>query len=234
LKISPEERAWSTQIQSMFAGIAGRYDLMNRLMTLGQDRSWRKQVIQLARIPPDGRLLDLGAGTGDLGRDAIYHDPSVQVVAADFTLEMMRTGKMRAGSTSIQWSAADALHLPYADESFAAVVSGFLLRNVSNLQQCLEEQRRILRPGGWLVALDTTRPRPGWFSPLVNFHLHTVIPGLGGWITGDSQAYSYLPSSTEGFLSAEALSYRLLKAGFREISFQRFMFGTIAIHRGRK
>lgn len=218
----------------MFSRIAWRYDLMNRLMTLGQDQHWRREVVRQANIPVNGWALDLGAGTGGLGREALRFDPGCHVVAADFTLAMIRTGKKRAGLNRIYWCSADALRLPYPDESFDAIVSGFLLRNVSRIQQCLAEQRRVLKPGGWLVSLDTTQPTAGLFSPIVNLHLHRLIPFLGRWIVGDGYAYTYLPESTERFLSAESLASLLITVGFREVSFRRLMFGTIAIHRGMK
>ena len=228
------EQGWDDQIQTMFARIAKRYDLMNRLMTFGQDQRWRREVIRQARVPANGWLLDLGAGTGELGRQALRAISGCRVIAADFTLEMMRTGKQQPNPADVYWCSANALCLPYPDGTFDAIVSGFLLRNVGDIQQCLAEQYRVLKPGGWLVALDTTRPTAGIFTPLVNFHLHTTIPFLGIWITGDKQAYSYLPASTERFLPAEELASCLLSAGFRQISFQRYMFGTIAIHRGMK
>jgi demethylmenaquinone methyltransferase/2-methoxy-6-polyprenyl-1,4-benzoquinol methylase len=229
-----DEQVWESQIQALFARIAGRYDLMNRLMTLGQDRRWRRQVLHLAQIPTGGWLLDLGAGTGDLARAASHDKPASHVVASDFTMEMMRAGKGQAGSSAILWCSANALHLPYPQDSFDAVVSGFLLRNVSDACACLAEQRRVLKAGGWLVALDTTLPRPGVFTPSVHFHLQRVIPALGRWIARDGRAYTYLSDSTEHFLSAEKLSFLLINAGFRQVSFRRMMFATIAIHRGMK
>lgn len=236
-ELTDTERA--RYVQKMFTRIAPRYDLMNRLMTGGQDVRWRKNVIRQTALPPGGRLLDLGAGTGDLAREAVRHNTDVQAVAADFTLEMMRIGRQRMrdqdGSQPVQsWAAADALHLPFVDEYFDAVVSGYLLRNVIDLRTCLLEQWRVLKPGGWLVALDTTRPRRTLLTPFINFHLHTVIPWLGGLLTGEKDAYTYLPETTENFLSAEQLSERLISAGFSLVGFRRYMLGTMAIHWGRK
>lgn len=227
-----EERA--KYVQAMFARIANRYDLMNRLMTAGQDRVWRREVISRANLPAEGRLLDLGAGTGDLALEALRQQPDCQPIAADFTLEMMRVGKRRKNAGFIEWAAADALSIPFRDDTFDAVVSGYLLRNVTDVRQALREQFRVLKPGGRIVALDTTRPQSGPLSPVINLHMHRVIPTLGRLVTGDSQAYSYLPSSTEGFLSAEQLSERFLMAGFHEVGFRRLMMGTMAIHWGVK
>ena len=217
----------------MFARIAPHYDRMNRLMTAGQDVRWRQEAIRRSALPPGGRMLDLGAGTGDLAAEALRQFPGRVVIAADFTVEMMTIGRTLKDA-SLAWSAADALQLPFADASFDALVSGYLLRNVSSLQQALGEQHRVLKPGGRLVALDTTRPPRSPLSPLINFHLHTVIPALGQLLTGEAEAYTYLPDSTQEFLSAEQLAARLVQAGFRQVGFRRLMFGTMALHWGVK
>ena len=226
-------------VQGMFARIARRYDFMNRAMTVGQDVRWRREVIQRAALPPYGRLLDLGAGTGDLAREALRQSPGIRALAADFTLEMMRVGKSRpakqlAEAQRLDWSAADAQALPLPDDTFDAVVSGYLLRNVSNLALSLSEQRRVLKPGGRIVALDTAPPLHNSLEPFIRFHLHTVIPALGQWITGHADAYQYLPDSTESFLEPERLAARLLETGFEQVAFHRLMFGTMVIIWGRK
>jgi demethylmenaquinone methyltransferase/2-methoxy-6-polyprenyl-1,4-benzoquinol methylase len=233
--LSGSERA--QYVQEMFTRIAPRYDLMNRLMTVGQDVSWRREVIRRAALPSSGRLLDLGAGTGDLAREALRQYPDCQPVAADFTLSMMQIGKQRIGddqSTRLDWSAADALHLPFPTRVFDAVVSGFLMRNVTDVRDSLAEQYRVLAPGGRIVILDTTPPPATPIAPLIRFHLHTIIPTLGRLIAGQAEAYTYLPDSTEGFLEPEQLSARLMDAGFRQVGFHRRMLGTIAIHWGVK
>ena len=227
--LTGQERA--RYVQNMFTRIARHYDLMNRLMTGAQDVRWRKQVIKLARLTSNARLLDLGAGTGDLAREALSQQPSAKVTAADFTLEMMRIGQSRG---ALNWSAADALKLPFADKTFDAVVSGFLMRNVIDVSQALKEQFRVLKPGGRIVILDTTHPKRNLLSPFIWIHMHVVIPTLGGMISGVRDAYTYLPDSTEGFLTAENLAARMAAAGFKNINFKRLMFGTIAIHHGEK
>jgi demethylmenaquinone methyltransferase/2-methoxy-6-polyprenyl-1,4-benzoquinol methylase len=221
-------------VQGMFSRIARRYDLMNRLMTAGQDSRWRREVIRTTGLAENGRLLDLGAGTGDLAWESQRQYPGSQPVAADFTLEMMQVGKRRPNMPSLDWSAADALRLPFLSEAFDAVVSGFLLRNVMDVPQALSEQYRVLKPGGRVVVLDTTRPSRNLLSPLINFHLHSIIPFLGKIIAGASEAYTYLPESTEAFLQAEQLAVYISQAGFKEVGFRRLMFGTVAIHWGRK
>jgi len=215
----------------MFTRIAGRYDLMNRLMTGGQDVRWRRKVIRLARLEAGSRLLDVGAGTGDLAREARAQCPGARVVAADFTLAMLRAGRKRG---PLDFAAADALRLPFGDSSFEAVVSGFFVRNVIDLQKALQEQHRLLKDGGRIVILDTTRPKRNILSPLIRLHMHVVIPFLGSLLTGTKEAYQYLPETTEGFVTAEELAARMASAGFRKIGYQRLMFGTIAVHWGEK
>ncbi len=221
-------------VQEMFARIAPRYDLMNRLMTAGQDIAWRREVIRRTALPKSGHLLDLGAGTGDLGREALRQFPGSQVVLADFTIEMMKIGLVRQHSEHPNWSACDALRLPFPTRSFDAVVSGFLLRNVSDIDQTLREQYRVLKPGGRIGCLDTTRPRKSLLTPLINVHLNMVIPAVGEIFAGEPDAYTYLPVSTEQYLDAEQLAARMLAVGFKRVGFRRLMFGTIAIHWGIK
>jgi len=219
-------------VQSIFTRIARRYDLMNRLMTAGQDIAWRKEVIRRAGLAPQARLLDLGAGTGDLAREAQTQQPQAHILAADFTLAMMQAG--RKDSDRFGWAASDALNLPFGSGQFNAVISGFLMRNVVDSLAALREQFRVLVPGGRIVILDTTRPRRNLLSPFIWFHMHVIIPTLGTLLSGQRDAYTYLPDSTEAFLTAEDLAARLAAVGFQKIGFKRLMFGTIAMHWAEK
>jgi len=229
LEYTGKERA--DRVQKMFAKIAGRYDLMNRLMTAGQDVRWRKTVIAHAQLEAGDSLLDIGAGTGDLAREALKQQPACHPIAADFTLQMMVAGKKHG---PLDWSTADALYLPFPDERFDAVVSGYLMRNVTDVMRALSEQYRVLKPGGRIVILDTTRPRKNILTPFINIHLTYIIPFLGGLLTGERDAYTYLPDSTKGFLSAEELAAKMQEAGFKNVNFSVEMFGTMAIHWGYK
>lgn len=231
-KSSGDEHA--RYVRELFSRIAPHYDLMNRLMTAGRDLAWRREVIRLAALPGQGRLLDLGAGTGDLAREALRQYPDCQPVAADFSMEMMKIGYSKSQNTGITWAAADARKLPFPDDYFNTVVSGFLLRNVSDISQVLQEQLRVLKPGGRLVALDTTQPSRTLFTPFVKIHLHYVIPFLGRLVARQAEAYQYLPESTESFLNAFQLAARLINVGLIKVAFVMTMFDTIAIHWGQK
>lgn len=221
-------------IRRMFGRIAGRYDLMNRLMTLGQDKRWRREATRRLEILPGALVLDAGAGTGDIAFEILHSRADVRVVASDLTPEMIAVGRRRPGAGRILWVVADAEYLPFAADAFDGLISGFLLRNVADLGHSLSEQRRVLRPQGCAVSLDTTPPRCSLLLPFLKFHLRVVIPLLGRIVAGDAEAYTYLPVSTEGFLEAGRLAERMRAAGFTEVGFVRRMLGTMAIHWGKK
>jgi demethylmenaquinone methyltransferase/2-methoxy-6-polyprenyl-1,4-benzoquinol methylase len=147
-------------------------------------------------------------------------------------LRMMQVGQQRGVFENC--SLADALMLPFPDHTFDAVVSGFLVRNVSSVEATLHEQFRVLKNGGRIVVLDTTSPRRNLLSPIIWVHMHAVIPLLGGLVSGMRDAYTYLPDTTEHFLTAESLSALMSAAGFKNVAFRRRMFDTIAIHWGDK
>ncbi len=218
-------------IRRMFDRIAPRYDLLNRVMSLGFDRYWRREVIQLANLPAGGLLLDAATGTGDLAREAARWVPGARVTGIDFSAVMLRLAALTP--FPVRWALADAVRLPFADGTFDAVVSGFLLRNVPDSGRALHEQFRVLKPGGRVVCLDTSPPS-GPLAPFQRAYMGRVIPILGRILAGEDAAYRYLPRSTERFLSAEKLAARMREAGFGRVGFRRKMFGAAAIHWGTK
>jgi demethylmenaquinone methyltransferase/2-methoxy-6-polyprenyl-1,4-benzoquinol methylase len=162
----------------MFGRIAGRYDLLNRLMTFGQDGAWRRETISMIRDHKPTRILDLGAGTGDLAAEAHRQNPEALVVACDFVPEMISVGIQRHAERSISWVIADADRLPFALGAFDAVVSGFLLRNLGDLPRSLSEQARVVRSGGKFAALDTTPTGGGWMRPIIRRQCLRILAGF--------------------------------------------------------
>ncbi|GMQ77901.1 MAG: bifunctional demethylmenaquinone methyltransferase/2-methoxy-6-polyprenyl-1,4-benzoquinol methylase UbiE [Anaerolineae bacterium] len=221
-------------VQGMFARIARRYDLMNRLMTGGQDVRWRRKVIQQANLHEDGKLLDIATGTGEIAMEGLRKHPKILAIGGDFTFEMMVVGKQDPQRQGIKWTGADTLSLPFPDDLFDAVTSGFLMRNVVDVPGALREQTRVTKPGGRVVILESSPPKRNFLRPFIRLHLNYVIPALGQLITGHGDAYRYLPDSTQQFHSPESLADIMEQVGLRGVKYDLYMFGTIAIHSGRK
>jgi demethylmenaquinone methyltransferase/2-methoxy-6-polyprenyl-1,4-benzoquinol methylase len=221
-------------VQKMFDAIAGRYDLMNRVMTMGQDQKWRRFVVNKAGDPGDGLTLDLATGTGDIGALMSETYPRAKVVGGDFSLNMLREAQHRFSDKQISWQACDANTLPFANDTFESVTFGYLLRNVDDALKVLKEVRRVLRPGGKVVCLDTTPPAKNILYPFVRFYFKYGIPVLGRLIADDEAAYAYLTGSTMGFYNAEQLAALFSEAGYLNVGYKKFMFGTIGVHWGEK
>lgn len=236
MSVLPPSEEKAVYVNRMFAQIAPRYDLMNRLMTGFQDVRWRREVVSLAELTDGASLLDVGTGTGDIAREALARHPSIEAVGSDFTFEMMEVGRRDLARSSTgfmpRFIQADALSLPFPSDRFDAVVSGFLLRNVADLDRALREQVRVTRPGGRVVCLETTPPPNSILGPLVRFHMFTLIPTLGRILSPNGQAYDYLPQSTLRFPEPEALKRRMELAGLRHVFYHKLNFGTVAIHVG--
>jgi len=222
------------QQQSMFTRLAGRYDLMNHLISGWQDNSWRRNAVKQAALPNSGRLLDIGTGTGMMAFEAANQYPSSQIIASDLTLPMMEVGRRVNPRAGLDWSASEATMLPFPSDSFDAVVSGFLSRNLGDLYQGLTEQYRVLKPGGKIAVLETTRRQKNILTPLIRFYMYRLIPAFSKLITGNKEDYFYLYESTESFLRAEELAAYLSAVGFKKVLFKRLMFGMIAVHWGEK
>ncbi len=227
----PEEIQHTRKVRTMFGQIAQRYDLLNRVMTFGQDIRWRKEAIRKLELKSGPQwVLDAGTGTGDIALAIQKQYPQAVVVASDLTPEMILVGKKRTGAEKIHWVIADAMDLPFAQEAFDGVISGYLLRNVPDVNGALREQCRVLKPLKAMVSLDTTPPADNLLKPFIGFFLHRVIPLMGKILTGHTEAYTYLPDTTEHFLPADKLAARMEAVGFWPVQFCKRMFGTMAIH----
>jgi demethylmenaquinone methyltransferase/2-methoxy-6-polyprenyl-1,4-benzoquinol methylase len=223
-------------VSEMFSRIAERYDLMNGLMTLGLHHAWRRVAARLTAPAPAGPALDVATGTGDLALALRAVHPRRLVVGADFSPGMLRVARDKLGRADpegrIRLVAADALHLPFGDGAFACVTSAFLLRNLADLGQGLAEMRRVTRAGGRVVALEITQVTAPGVAPLFRLYFHRVVPRLGRLVSGDAEAYTYLPQSVDRFLPPGELARLMERVGLREVTYRRLGLGTVTVHTG--
>lgn len=223
-------------VRAMFGRIAGRYDLMNRVMTGGLDGRWRRETVHAARVPAGGRVLDVGTGTGDLALEIARLHPDASVVGLDYTGPMIARAPAKARREGlgerITWARADGQVLPFPDASFDAVTSAFVLRNFADLAQAYAEMARVVRPGGRVVSLEISPESHPLWRPFFRLHFERVVPLVGRLVTGDAGAYSYLPASVAAFLGAEALGQTQRAAGLVPLPPRRLMLGSLMIHIG--
>ena len=221
------------RVRVMFDELAPHYDLMNRIMTLGQDQRWRRYVVKQADLKSGARVLDLASGTGDIAFEVLRKVPDADVIAGDFSLGMMQKGRARPNGERLRWVGCDAMKLPFADASFDAVTFGYLLRNVEDIDITLRECFRVVKPGGRVICLDTMPPR-GVTAPFVRAYCSLALPLLGRIFAGNPDAYIYLSGSTMDFHDPETLAEMFRRNGFSEVSFRTFMFRTVAVHQARR
>jgi demethylmenaquinone methyltransferase/2-methoxy-6-polyprenyl-1,4-benzoquinol methylase len=215
------------QVRAMFDRIAGFYDVMNSVMTAGLHHRWRERAADLARVGPGSRALDVATGTGDLaialaGRGA-------EVVGSDFSEGMLE--RARAKSTAVRWEQGNALELPYPADSFDAATVGFGARNFSDLARGLAEMVRVVRPGGRVVVLEITTPTRPPLSTFFSLWFDRIVPLLGR-LTGEDQAYAYLPRSVKRFPGTRELGALMHEAGLRDVRWIVTAGGIIALHSG--
>ena len=229
----PDHRA---RVAAMFGRIARRYDLMNTLITVGMDVSWRRRAVRAARAPHGGRALDVGTGTAKLALALARAMPDGQVVGVDVVAPMLRQARTSilrdpAGGR-VQLALADALALPFADASFDCATTAFVIRNVADVGAAFAELRRVVRPGGRVVCLELTQVRVPLWGALFGLYFGRVVPLVGRLVAGDSGAYTYLPSSVAAFLAPEHLAAEMARSGLREVHWRRLGLGTVTLHRG--
>jgi len=221
----------SSEIRGMFGRIAHRYDLLNRVLSLGRDVSWRKTVAKRVAAARPERVLDVCTGTGDL---ALAIDGTM-VFGADFCIPMLREARAKssAGQRSLPLCAADALCLPFADESVDVVTVAFGVRNFADLDVGLCELARVLRPGGELLVLEFSRPR-GPMAPVLGWWMRNVPPRVGRFVSGDPEAYTYLPASVSTFAEGREMCQALEAAGLSDVEALRLTGGVASLYQGRR
>jgi demethylmenaquinone methyltransferase/2-methoxy-6-polyprenyl-1,4-benzoquinol methylase len=222
----------------MFDRIAPRYDLLNRLLSLGTDLSWRRRALEIARLGDGGRALDVGTGTGDFALALLARSPSTATVTGvDISPGMLEVAERRAAKAGVgpryERLIASVESLPFADGAFDVAVAGFVIRNVGDIPLGLGEMRRVLRQGGRAVILDLHTPRNPTVRRLYRSY-NFLSPRLAAALGSDPEAYRYLPRSIEAFYEPEALATLLRDAGFSRVTFERLTFGIAAIHVGEK
>jgi demethylmenaquinone methyltransferase/2-methoxy-6-polyprenyl-1,4-benzoquinol methylase len=217
-----------------FPDIAHRYDALNRLMSFGRDRRWRQIAAESARLSDSGRVLDVGAGTGDMAMALLHRWPGSTVVGIDPSLEMMHVGQRKPNAERVCWMLGDGLRLPFPDAHFDAVTSVFLLRNVADVPGILAEQRRVVRPGGRIVCLEMTWPHTPGFRALFRFYFADLMPLITGMLSGQPAAYRYLPRSVQRFLTPEELKTTMERVGLQNVHYRMMALGTVALHVGER
>lgn len=218
----PLDGAPAAEVRSMFARIAPTYDRLNHMLSVGRDRAWRRLVA--ASLPHDaGRVLDLCAGTGDLALEIARARRTAHVVAADFCHEMLAGGRAKGLQDVASATVGDALQLPFAAATFDAVTVAFGVRNFERLDVGLVEMHRVLKAGGTLAVLEFFRGESRWRELPFRLYFRHVLPRVGRWVSGDGEAYAYLPRSVRSFVTRREFSALLARAGFdaprvREVS----------------
>jgi demethylmenaquinone methyltransferase/2-methoxy-6-polyprenyl-1,4-benzoquinol methylase len=222
------------EVREMFDRIARRYDLMNRLMTGWRDRRWRAAAARAAVGDGAGAALDVATGTGSLAR-ALHDAGAFTVVGVDFSTAMLDVAALRTpANAGVSLRYGDAMDLPFPAETFDACTIGFGLRNLPDYQACLREMARVLRPGGRLVVLELTPHDRPVFGPLFDLYFGRIVPLVGWLVTGDRDAYRYLPESVCAFPDAGRLAGMMSRAGLVEVRWRYFAGGSVALHTGVK
>lgn len=217
----------------MFDRVARRYDLLNDLMSAGLHHRWRRRAVAVSSAA-GADVLDLATGTADLAL-AYCHAGARRVIGVDFSASMLDGAwtKLAAHpSARVGVVQGDAQALPFPDEQFDVVSSAFLLRNLSDLEGALREMRRVLRPEGRVIALDVTHPPSGPLGAIMRWYFSNIVPRLGGLVSGEWDAYRYLPASVEPLPSVDELAALLTEVGFRDVRYERLGLGSVALHRG--
>ena len=237
-ELDAKEVAHAKAVREMFSGIAGRYDLLNHILSLNIDKRWRRKVraeIQLILDDEGAVVLDVACGTGDLSLELAEHSKA-QIIGTDFCRPMLEIAdrKSQIANSTVPYVEADAMNLSFADSSFDALTIAFGLRNLANFSAGLKELHRVLKPGGRIAILEFSSPIVPGFRRLFNFYFARVLPRIGGAVSGSRGAYEYLPDSVSKFPDQKALVTMMEQTGFASVKYQNLTGGVAAIHTGTK
>ena len=217
-------------VAAMFDDVAERYDVTNDVLSLGQDRLWRRAVIRAVDAKAGERVLDIAAGTGTSSEP--FADKGVHVVPADFSLGMLHVGKKRR--EDLGFTAADAMKLPFADASFDVVTMSFGLRNVADTDAALAEFVRVTKPGGRLVVCEFSQPVNGAFRKVYSEYLMEALPRVARKVSSNPESYVYLAESIQAWPDQKALAARIAQAGWGDVAWRNLTGGIVALHRAVK
>lgn len=226
------------QVEAMFDNIAPAYDFMNRAMTLGIDRCWRRKVVRMAAAADPHEILDVATGTGDLAVALARRSPAARVTGIDLSEGMLAVGREKIAKAGlddrITLMQADCLALPFPDNSFDVVTVAFGVRNFEHLDRGYAEMARVLRPGGCLIVLELSVPTSPLIRPLYRFYTRCIIPAVGRMVSSDTRAYSYLPESIAAMPQGEKMLSLMSDAGLSTPSLRRLTFGVSTIYTATK
>ena len=227
----PTAKNKSKYIEEKFDVIAKKYDLFNDIITFRMHRIWKKFMVKETMLGRDKKCLDLCCGTGDITREISRQYPECNVTGLDFSAEMLKIARSKImNNNKINYLLGDALKIPFPDANFDAVTIGYGLRNVSNIENCLQEILRILKPGGVLVCLDLGKVRIPIISNINNFYLFQIVPLIGSCLIPGEEMFRYLPHSSIDYPSQEYIKDLILEVGFSEAKIHNFIFGASTIH----
>jgi demethylmenaquinone methyltransferase / 2-methoxy-6-polyprenyl-1,4-benzoquinol methylase len=218
------------RVRAVFDSVAGRYDLMNDLMSAGAHRLWKRAFVHEAGPRAGEKFLDLAGGTGDIG--FALADAGADVRVCDINEAMLRVGRGRALTRKLEWIAGDAMALPFASMRFDGATIAFGLRNVTDIDAALREIRRALKPGGRFLCLEFSRVALPVLDKLYDAYSFSVLPRLGAWVAGDAESYRYLAESIRRFPPQAELAKRMAQAGFARVRWRNLSGGIVAIHSG--